>query len=691
MRFLFLFLFSICSLAQQTDKVDFISVKASVTPNEIDKSITGFVTFDFIVLKPTDTIKIDAQKMEFSSLLVNNQQARFTNTKTQLLVLNGFKLGTNTLSFNYFAQPKKALYFIGKDDNLQIWTQGQGKYTSNWLPSFDDVNEKLIFNISVNYKSDFEVISNGKLIKTNKKNNIKTWHYQMKQPMSSYLVMLAIGKYDKTILKSKSGIPIELYLKPSDKDKFETTYKHSKKIFDFLERKIGAKYPWEVYRQVPIFDFLYAGMENTSATIFAQDFVVDNVEFNDKNYINTNAHELAHQWFGNLITAKSGEHHWLQEGFATYFALLAEKDIYGEDYFYGELVKNYDEIKNQKRDTIPILNPKASSTTFYRKGAMALHVLSSDLGKTKFNLAIKNYLQKHSFKNVTTDDFLAEIKNVSNYDVDFFKKTYLETSKNDSLYINYLKQWKQYKYIQQIEAAAYNNEERNSVYKPILADLKIHPYIKSKIFYELSNYEFKDKQDLLDIALKDKRLAVQKELVHAISNYPDSYESKIFDLLKLPSYELKIQILNNVGRTEETKIKILNQLELASKSNDKLRIHWLHLAIAFKNYQPNKKQEFITELNNYTTADYDMYTRIDAFGNLYELDPENKVSLENLFLATKHHNWHLVSYARTFIEAFLSSSGQREAVVDFQKTTTLEIQEIIQYYLDKIKIGGRLN
>ncbi len=86
-------------------------------------------------------------------------------------------------------------------------------------------------------------------------------------------------------------------------------------MFDFLEDEIGFPYPWQNYKQVPVHDFFYAGMENTSLTIFSDAFVVDSIGFNDRNYINVNAHELAHQWFGDLVTAKSGEHHWLQEGF----------------------------------------------------------------------------------------------------------------------------------------------------------------------------------------------------------------------------------------------------------------------------------------------------------------------------------------------------------------------------------------
>ncbi|MGZ9677575.1 M1 family aminopeptidase [Flavobacterium sp. GNP001] len=108
-------------------------------------------------------------------------------------------------------------------------------------------------------------------------------------------------------------------------------------MFDFLEKEIGVKYPWGIYKQAPVRDFLYAGMENTSATLFNTRYVVDSTGFEDRSYTNVNAHELAHQWFGNLVTAESGKHHWLQEGFATYYALLAEKEIYGEDHFYSKL------------------------------------------------------------------------------------------------------------------------------------------------------------------------------------------------------------------------------------------------------------------------------------------------------------------------------------------------------------------
>jgi aminopeptidase N len=127
-----------------------------------------------------------------------------------------------------------------------------------------------------------------------------------------------------------------------------------------------VKYPWKIYKQIPVRDFLYAGMENTSATLFASRYIVDSIGFEDRNYINVNAHELAHQWFNSN---ESGKHHWLQEGF-NLFALLAERDIYGDDYFILNIPRSTDKICFRDRFDSR-LNTKAI-VEFYQKGLGAL-------------------------------------------------------------------------------------------------------------------------------------------------------------------------------------------------------------------------------------------------------------------------------------------------------------------------------
>lgn len=217
MKYIFL-LFTTFLFAQQTKFVDFKSVNAQLTIDNAQKTIAGKVDYDFNVLQSVDTIKIDAKNMEFSNVQINGENAVFVNTGKELQIVGHFEKGNKQLTFNYTVKPKQALYFVEiENDDVQIWTQGQGRYTSNWFPSFDDVNEKVIFNLGITYNNQYQVISNGILKEKTSNGDLFHWQYAMEKPMSSYLLMLAIGKYDRTEMLSKSRIPLEYYLEPKDK------------------------------------------------------------------------------------------------------------------------------------------------------------------------------------------------------------------------------------------------------------------------------------------------------------------------------------------------------------------------------------------------------------------------------------------------------------------------------------------
>ncbi|HHT8813796.1 TPA: M1 family metallopeptidase [Flavobacterium psychrophilum] len=659
-------LFSVFSFAQQTQKVDFISMNGSVYPNAIQKSISGSIKYDFTVISSIDTIKIDAQRIEFSSVKINGNEVKFKNTVKELQLFEGFKTGKNILTFNYKATPKQTLYFIGQDENLQIWTQGQGKYTSNWLPSFDDVNEKLIFNLSIDFRNDFEVLSNGKLVNTttNNKGNIKTWNYSMQKPMSSYLVMLAIGKFEKQVLQSKTRIPLAQYLKLEDKKKFEPTYKYSKEIFDFFETEIGVKYPWQIYKQVPVNDFLYAGMENTSATIFSQDFVVDAIGFNDRNYININAHELAHQWFGNMITAKSGKDHWLQEGFASYYALLAEKKIFGKDYFNYELLKMAKELKKaSKTDTIPVLNAKASSLSFYKKGAWALHILREGIGEKNFKKALKNYLNNYKFKNVITDDFLAEIKKISNYDTANFKKNWLEKSGFNTTeamaIISKNKFIKQYLDLQKSENISF--AEKKNQFEAILKSDLFYP-IKEEVIYQLAATPFEEKKELIQIAMKTGDVNIRQAIAQTMPKIPLEFKPEYESLLDDKSYATREIALQNLWiQFPENRTILLEKAKIWEGNNDRnLRIIWLTLALATKEYEPTKKTKFYNEIVNYAGTNFDSSIRQNALEVLIKINPSDEIVLQSLANATTHHKWQFVKFAKETIRGMIKKEGFRK-------------------------------
>jgi aminopeptidase N len=681
-RILFSLLLVSFSFAQQTDKVDFIKCDAMVTPNHSEKSISGTITYEFKVKKAIDTIKIDAINMEFSEVAINGKSVKFKNSGKTLNLFEGFKKGKNKLTFNYSAKPKQTLYFTGYDENLQIWTQGQGRYTSNWLPSFDDVNEKVIFNLSVEYNKEFNLISNG-ILKNPlyKSTHNRIWNYQMKKPMSSYLIMLAIGSFAKQTTTTKSGTPLEFYIDKSDVSKFEPTYRYSIQMFDYLEQEIGVKYPWGIYRQVPVRDFLYAGMENTTSTIFAQDFVVDSIGFNDRNYVNVNAHELAHQWFGDLITAQSGKHHWLQEGFATYYALLAERHLFGDDYFYEELYDYAEQLKHaSKTDTIPVMNEKASSLSFYKKGAWALHVMREDIGAKNFQKAVKKYLKKYQYKNVNTDDFLKIVKQVSGYDVENFKKVWLEKSGFEmEIAQKYLSK---NKFIQDYFALRKSKKSLSELTEILKSDA-YYP-IKQYIVYQTRNIPFEERKIILETALATNDILVRRAVAESTPVIPEVFKSQYETLLDDSSYQTKeIALVNLCTNFPEDREKYLFQTRYLKGNNDKsLRITWLKLAYETPALE-TQRLDFYLELLHYASSQYESSVRQNALELLLSIDFMNEKVITQLFLATNHHKWQFTLFARTKIRELLKNTEYRAKVEQLASTSDENMKALYLKFLNE--------
>ncbi|MNS62148.1 Aminopeptidase N [compost metagenome] len=526
------------------------------------------------------------------------------------------------------------------------------------MPSFDDVNEKVIFGLTISFDKDFTVLSNGKLKKVANVNQAqKQWEYQMEKPMSSYLAMLAIGKFAKQTETTASGTPLEMYLSQEDTSKFEYTYKYSKVIFDFFENEIGVKYPWGIYRQVPVKDFLYGGMENTTSTIFSQDYVVDEIGFNDRNYINVNAHELAHQWFGDLITATSGKHHWLQEGFATYYALLAEKELFGEDHFNWEMYEIAERLQQaSKTDTIPLMNEKASALTFYQKGAWALHVLRENVGAKNFNKAVKKYLGKYAFKNVNTADFLAEINAVSKYDTKKFQEIWLEKSGFEvTEALGILQKNKFIKnYLDVLSLAEKPLVEKQQVFEETLKSDAYYP-IKEEILFQLQSLEFPEKLPFIQIAMQSKDIKVRQAVAKTLNKFPAEFLPDFETFLDDNSYVTKEIALNVLwSQFPDNRTKYLDKSRNWIGMNDKnLRILWLTMALATKDFEPENKLGYYDELLGYASPNYESSIRQNALINLLYINPNDTNVLRMLVNPLTHHKWQFSKFARDKIRELI--------------------------------------
>jgi len=643
---LLLFCINYC-VAQQIEYVDFLTCKAELMILPVKKEVRGVVNYSFKIKKNTDSIFIDAKNMDIDNVYFKKRKASFKVTNQKLWLFKKFKKNSEyTVSFNYEAHPKKAMYFIDwehqdhPEANPQVWTQGQGKDNSNWIPSFDDMNEKVEFDLTISFDKNSEVIANGKLVsKQERSNSVYTWNYDMQQPMSSYLLAVAIGKYNMRTKVSNSGIPLSMYYYPKDSLKFEPTYRYSKQMFDFLEEEIGVPYPWQNYKQVPVKDFLYAGMENTSTTIFSDAFVVDSTAFIDKNYVNVNAHELAHQWFGDLVTETHGTHHWLQEGFATYYALLAEKEIFGEDYYYYKLYETSKQlIKAQETDSIPLMNPKASSLTFYQKGAWALHSLRDRVGDSVFKLSVIKYLKEHQFKNVETNDFINIIENESKQDLSDFVNTWLLSSEFPDEEAEVLLNKNNVTQLLQ-------NGIMNNVNEPILS----REYFKT---IKLDSTVFDNSSNKIKVWFKEEDIKARQIYAGKFKRIPFDYKKNYEGFLHDKSYQtIETALLSLwVNFPEERKWYLEQTKNIIGFSDKNIRTLWLALALNTKGFEKKRYQGFYDELVRYTHPAYHFEVRRNSFIYLNKLQLVSSEVLLNLDQASKHHNWRFRTFCKKLLK-----------------------------------------
>lgn len=656
-----LFFSSFTVFAQQTDVVDFLSIRAYFEVDPIEKNVKGQIRSTFEVLKESDSIFMNAINIEIMENITKNFEINADDKKVWFA--GKFEKGKRyTASFNYTMKPKQTLYFF--ED--QVWTQGQGKYTSNWLPSIDDVNEKIEFDLNITIPKGKLAIANGKIVEAENLGEVYWLQYDMKQPMSSYLVAFAIGDFDKKELVSNSGIPLELYYKPSDSLKFEPTYRHSKQIFDFLETEIGVAYPWQNYKQVPVRDFLYAGMENTTATFFSEAFMVDSTGFNDKNYVNVNAHELAHQWFGNLVTEKANEDHWLQEGFATYYALLAEKDIFGDDYYYWQLYQTAEQLKaaSDEGKGESLLNAKASSLTFYQKGAWALHILREKIGDEAFKTAIKSYLEKYKFKNVSNEDFLNEVKAVTQIDITDFENNWLKQSafQSEEVYQSLRKSTfiNMYFEISALRAIPFSDKIIQ------LKEALTFPndFIGQEAAFQLADEPISETLPLYKTAFESNNLYVRQAVALSLQTIPKELQSEYESLLKDDSYvTIETALYQLWSQFPAKRAEYLNKTKgIEGFQNKNIRQLWLTLALITENYENAEKENYLNELKNYTSTDYSFEIREKSFEYVNELQLWDTETLKNLAEACVHPTWRFAKYSKDILNQLLQNKKYQEQI-----------------------------
>lgn len=399
--------------------------------HEKESKVAGRAVYKYTYLRPEiDTLFLDAIQFQVKSLKINNNPVDFkTDSAGITIILPKNKSKENTLDIEYECFPSRGIYFINWNNpdplaKKQIWTQGQGIDNRHWIPGFDDVANLLFCKTHITFNKNYPLVSNGDLIKVvkNADSTSKTWSYEMKKPHALYLIMIAGGDYKFKKQKSKNGVILEQYYYPELENEFEATYAKSEEMMDWFEKEIGIDYAWgKIYRNVPTQDFLFGAMENTTSTIFTDFMHVDKRSAVERDYMGVNAHELAHQWFGDLITERNPTHHWLHESFATHYSKWFLYHTFGKD--------KYDQIRKGERDgafnasrynDFPVAHSQGGSARHYPKGSYVLDMLRHELGNENYRKVIQIYLDKYKHGNVETNNLYESIYEVLGRNLDWF-------------------------------------------------------------------------------------------------------------------------------------------------------------------------------------------------------------------------------------------------------------------------------
>ena len=385
-----------------------------------------------------------------------------------------------------------------------------------------------------------------------------------------------------------------------------------------------------------------------------------------------------------MVTAKSGKHHWLQEGFATYYALLAERQIFGDDYFYHQLYRSSLQLRNAaKTDTIPVMNEKASSLSFYQKGAWALHLIRETIGAKLFQKAVSNYLNKYQFQNAETNDFLAEIKKVSNFDTETFKKVWLEEyhfrsdEANDLLKKNEFMRTLFETQKMRLKPFAENKER----YKQLLQSNIFYP-VKTEILYQLKDLSFEEKKELLLLALQTNDVKVRQSVAEFTDEIPLEFKADYESLLDDTSYDTReIAFMNLWKNFPESRTIYLAKAQNWIGGNDKsLRI--LFLTFSIENQSP-EKEKYYKELVDYTSPKYESSVRQNAIINALAINENDQAVLKNLVNATTHYKWQFTKFARDKIRELLVGEAKPKFQDIYQTLTDMEKIQLDKLLVEK--------
>ena len=436
--------------------VDMLHIRIDVTPDFARHTVRGTTSLTFKpIAKPLEQLRLDAVDLTVHGVKADVPVADHTVTRRDVIVRFAEPIPVDkeiTLHIEHEAEPRRGLYFRTPDmgypaGDTHVWTQGESHEARHWFPCHDYPNERSTTEVICHVPPEMTVLSNGRKVaeKLDAATGLKRVQWIQEKPHVSYLVCLVAGNLAKLEGRHRD-VPLGFYTQPSTAAEAINSFEDTASIMAFFEDDIGVAYPWGKYDQVTIQDFVAGGMENTSLTTLTDQTLHTKATESIRSSRGLDAHELAHQWFGDLVTCKDWSHLWLNEGFATYYAHLYDGHKFGRDeLLYGLWNDAEGQILSQGEDTRPVVwkGYKDANEQFdyraYPKGSWVLHMLRSQFGDDLYRKAVKTYLERHSLSTVTTDDLRQVFEELSGKPLDRFFDQWLYHARHPDLRIGY--QW----------------------------------------------------------------------------------------------------------------------------------------------------------------------------------------------------------------------------------------------------------
>ncbi|MGA8406685.1 MAG: HEAT repeat domain-containing protein [Candidatus Acidiferrales bacterium] len=416
---------------------DLQNVKTHLWFDTDQRKVRGEVTHSIAMLRDdVSQVKFDSVGLKIEAVTLDGKDAKFSTTDSDVIVPleRPSKRGERHEVFiRYEGQPKKGLYFVLPDKNYpnrpkEVWTQGEAEDTRYYIPIYDYPNDRTTSEMLLTVPATWITISNGQLVGVkDETDGEKTWDWKQSEPLSTYLISAVAGEFVEK-KETWRGIPVRFVVPRGAEDTIDATFARTTQMLDLFSDKLGVKYPWAQYAQTSVNDFVEGGMENTSATtLTARGLVNPKLAPEERRASDDlDSHELAHQWFGDLVTCRDWANIWLNEGFATYFEHYWAEQHYGEDEAAYEFWRDQNNWFRQKRlYTVPIVTRNFTDSieyagNVYTKGGWVLKMLRTKLGDEDFFRGLHHYLEVNRNQNVVTSDLEKAIDQSTATNVDHF-------------------------------------------------------------------------------------------------------------------------------------------------------------------------------------------------------------------------------------------------------------------------------